>query len=65
MLFPGWIYIAQGPWHLKDFCNIFLPHINEDQKKSYYLRQLRRWRGGAARPGCHHFGVTPYYDVKL
>ena len=18
----------------------------------------------AARPGCHHFGVTPYYDVK-
>ena len=21
-------------------------------------------RGGAARPGCHHFGVTPYYDVK-
>ena len=20
--------------------------------------------GGAARPGCHHFGVTPYYEVK-
>ena len=19
---------------------------------------------GAARPGCHHFGVTPYYDMK-
>ena len=18
--------------------------------------------GGAARPGCHHFGVTPFYD---
>ena len=21
-------------------------------------------RGGATRPGCHHFGVTPYYGVK-
>ena len=21
--------------------------------------------GGAARPGCYHFGLTPYYDVKL
>ena len=20
--------------------------------------------GGAARPGCHHFGVTPYYKAK-
>ena len=20
--------------------------------------------GGAAHPGCHHFGVTPYYEVK-
>ena len=20
--------------------------------------------GGAARPGCHHFGVTPFYDMK-
>ena len=32
MLFPGRIYIAWGPWHLRDFCNIFLPNINEDQK---------------------------------
>ena len=32
MLFPGRIYIAQGPWHLGDFCNIFLTNINEDQK---------------------------------
>ena len=32
MLFPGWIYIAQGPWHLGDFCNSFLPNIKEDQK---------------------------------
>ena len=20
--------------------------------------------GGAARPWCHHFGVTPFYDTK-
>ena len=32
MLFPGRIYTAQGLWHLKDFCNIVLPNINEDQK---------------------------------
>ena len=32
MLFPGWIYIVRGPWHLGDFCDIFLPNINEDQK---------------------------------
>ena len=31
MLFLGWIYIARGPWHLGDFCNIFLPNISEDQ----------------------------------
>ena len=38
MLFPGRIYIARGPWHLGDFCNIFLANISEDQIKSYYLR---------------------------
>ena len=32
MLFPGRIYIARGLWHLKDFCNIFLLNINQDQK---------------------------------
>ena len=32
MLFPNRIYIARGPWHLEDFCNIFLPNISEDQK---------------------------------
>ena len=32
MLFPGRIYIALGPWHFGDFCNIFLPNIGEDQK---------------------------------
>ena len=35
MLFLGRIYIARGPWHLGNFCNIFLPNVNEDQKKSY------------------------------
>ena len=32
MLFPGRIYISQGPWQLGDFCNIFPPNTNEDQK---------------------------------
>ena len=32
MLFPGRIYIARGPWHLGDFCNIFRPNVSEDQK---------------------------------
>ena len=31
MLLPGRIYIALGPWHFGDFCNIFLPNIGEDQ----------------------------------
>ena len=52
MLFLGRTYIARGPWHLGDFCNIFLPNISEDQKKSYHLRagpwrcaiwQIRSW----------------------
>ena len=33
MLFQGRIYIARGPWYFGDFCNIFLPNIDEDQKK--------------------------------
>ena len=37
MLFPGRIYISRGNWYLSDFCNIFLPNMSEDQKKSYYL----------------------------
>ena len=32
MLFQGRIYIARCLLHLGDFCNIFLPNINEDQK---------------------------------
>ena len=35
MLLPGRIYIALGPWHFGDICNISLPNIGEDQKKSY------------------------------
>ena len=35
MLLPGRIYFALRPWHFGDFCNIFLPNIGEDQKKSY------------------------------
>ena len=35
MLLPGRIYFALGPWHFGDFCNISLPNIGEDQKKSY------------------------------
>ena len=33
MLLPGRIYIARGPWHFADFCNIFLINIGVDQKK--------------------------------
>ena len=52
MLFSSRIYLARGPWHLGNFCNIFLPNISEDQKKSYHLSagpwrcviwQIRRW----------------------
>ena len=32
MLFLGRIYIARGPWHLGDFCNIFLPNESENKK---------------------------------
>ena len=35
MLLPGRIYFALGPWHFRDFCNVFLPNDGEDQKKSY------------------------------
>ena len=39
MSFPGRIYFARSPWHVKNFCNIFLPNISENQKKSYYLSE--------------------------
>ena len=34
MLLPGRSYIALGPWHFKEFRNIFQPNIGEDHKKS-------------------------------
>ena len=49
MLLLGRIYIALDPWHFGDFCNIFLPDIVEDQRKSYDL---------SAGPLA---GVEPYY----
>ena len=32
MLFLDQVYIARGPWHIWDFCDIFLSNINKDQK---------------------------------
>ena len=29
------LHRALGPWHFGDFCNIFLPNVGEDHKKSY------------------------------
>ena len=34
MLLPGRIYIALGPWHFKDFRNIFLLNVGENHKQS-------------------------------
>ena len=34
---PGPDLHCVGPWLLGEFCNIFLPNVSEDQKKSYYL----------------------------
>ena len=45
----GLIYIAPGPWQFGEFCNILLPSIGEDQKKSYVL---------SAGPLA---GTAPYY----
>ena len=42
-----------GPWQFGDFCNIFLPNIGEDQKKSYDLSV-----GPVA-------GTAPYYGQSL
>ena len=43
MLFSGRIYIAQGLWYFGDFCNIFLPKIAKQQKKSYQF-SLGPWQ---------------------
>ena len=50
MLLPDSIYIARGSWHFGNFCNIFLPIIGEDQKKSHHLN---------AGPLA---STVPYYD---
>ena len=52
MLLPGRIYIALSPWHFRDFRNIFLPNIGEDQKKSY---DLSAW----PLAGMRHIMVNP------
>ena len=58
MLLPGRIYFALGPWHFGDFCNIFLPNIGEDQKKSYdfssepFAGTQARSQKFAIREGC-------------
>ena len=43
MLLPGRIYIALGPWHFGDICNIFLPNTGEDQKKSQFQLEAPSW----------------------
>ena len=43
MLLPGRIYIAPGPWQFGHFCNIFLPNIGEDQKKSRFEGRAPSW----------------------
>ena len=33
IVFPSRTYIALSPWYFEVYCNIFLPNIDEDQKK--------------------------------
>ena len=51
MLFPGRIYIVRGPWHLRGFCDIFLPNINEDQKSPTI------WGKGPGTEPCGKYGA--------
>ena len=44
--------MALSPWHFRDFRNIFLPNIGEDQKKSY---DLSAW----PLAGMRHIMVNP------
>ena len=62
MLFPGWIYIAQSPWHFGDFCNIFLPNIGEDQKS---LTILARGQPGTVPYGKSGSGYCNMFIKKL
>ena len=43
MLLPGRIYIALGPWHFGNFCNVFLPIVGEDQKKVLRFQRGDLW----------------------
>ena len=47
MLFPGRMYIAPGPWHLGNFCNIFLPNtkvlLYEGGTQALSHMANRRW----------------------
>ena len=36
----------------------------KQQRKPKISSVARRRAEGAARPGCHHFGVTPHYEAK-
>ena len=38
MLLSGRIYIARGPWHFRDFRNIFLPNVGKDHKKTIWAQ---------------------------
>ena len=57
MLFQGRIYIAPDSWYSKDYSNIFLPNIGEDQEKV-----LPSERGAMALL-CHM--VNPALDIAL
>ena len=61
MLFLGRIYIARGPWHLGDFCDIFLPNVNEDQKKSCHLSA----GPGAVPYGKYEAGYSITFIISL
>ena len=58
MLFPGWIYIAWGFWHFENFCNMFLPNTNKDQKK--VLSSERRAPGTVSYCGKYGPGYLHY-----
>ena len=62
MLLPGRIYIAQGPWHFRDFHNIFLSNVGEDHTKSKDLSAGALAAGTA--PYCGKFGLGSFYLNK-
>ena len=38
MLFPGRIYIARGPWHLGDICNICQIYMKTKKSPTIWAR---------------------------